>query len=385
MKYTSLAFLLSTVVSVFGQTETTIKSSVIKQIESYAHYSIKMEEWFKFQSKNDTFYRLVDTEVSSILSQPAYTRSTIIDQFDTTYQVATGIAYTSLSLRNNTYTYFEKKKEKNILYQEYIKRGLYLPLNYKSSFIKAFRLLPDTNKIFYILRHQEKFGSLQDSTTFIKLLYISKSDYMPMILEDWAYFEDGVQYTKQKLLYAEKWNKKDRFKFINSLDSSSNAYRTHLNGDSLLKIHYLKYKTHQLGDTMNSISGRVSLSHDSINLFSNGDSILVIDFSYTNCGPCINGIPSLNNLHQQYDSLGVGVFWVDPYSQDWPRIEKFTNYYKVKFPIIEVSYDYIYDYDIRGFPRLFVIKNGKLLYYHSGYSASIEKDVSKVLDKALGR
>jgi len=204
MKYTSLAFLLSTVVSVFGQTETTIKSSVIKQIESYAHYSIKMEEWFKFQSKNDTFYRLVDTEVSSILSQPAYTRSTIIDQFDTTYQVATGIAYTSLSLRNNTNTYFEKKKEKNILYQEYIKRGLYLPLNYKSSFIKAFRLLPDTNKIFYILRHQEKFGSLQDSTTFIKLLYISKSDYMPMILEDWAYFEDGVQYTKQKQLNAKK-------------------------------------------------------------------------------------------------------------------------------------------------------------------------------------
>ena len=385
MKNTLLPILLTTITSLFGQTEADIKSSVIKQIESFAHYSVKMEEWFKFQSNNDTFYRLVETEVSSVLSQPAYTRSTIIDQFDTAFQVATGIAYTSLSRKNNTYTYFEKKKEKNILYQEYIKRGLYLPLNYKSSFIKAFRLLPDTNKIFYILRHQEKFGSLQDSTTFIKLLYISKSDYMPMILEDWAYFEDGVQYTKQKLLYAEKWNKKDRFKFINSLDSSSKAYRTHLNGDSILNIHYLKHKTHQLGDTMKSISGRVSLSQDSINLFSNGDSILVIDFSYTNCGPCINGIPSLNNLHQQYDSLGVGVFWVDPYSQDWPRIEKFTNYYKVKFPIIEVSYDYIYDYDIRGFPRLFVIKNGKLLYYHSGYSASIEKDVSKVLDKALGR
>src|SRR5574343_913495 len=119
MQYTSLAFLLSTVVSVFGQTETTIKSSVIKQIESFAHYSVKMEEWFKFQSNNDTFYRLVETEVSSVLSQPAYTRSTIIDQFDTAFQVATGIAYTSLSLRNNTYTYFAKKKEKNILYQEY--------------------------------------------------------------------------------------------------------------------------------------------------------------------------------------------------------------------------------------------------------------------------
>ncbi len=385
MKNTLLAILLTTINSVFGQSEADIKSAVIKQIESYAHYSIKMEEWFKFQSRNDTFYRLVETDVSSILSQPAYTRSTIIDQFDTAYQVATNTAYTSLSQRRNTYTYFEKKKEKNINYQEYINRGLYLPLKYQSSFLKAFRLLPDTNKNFYILRHEEKLGSLQDSTTFIKLLYVSKSDFMPMILEDWAYFEEGVQYCKQRLIYAKKWDKKDRFKFLKSLDSTSNAYRSHLNGDSILQIYYLKYKTHQLGDTMKSISGRVSLSQDSINLFSNGDSILVIDFSYTNCGPCINGIPSLNNLHHRYDSLGIGVFWVDPYSQDWPRIEKFTNYYKVKFPIIEVNYDYIYDYDIRGFPRLFVIKNGILLYYHSGYNENTEKDVSKVLDKALGK
>jgi thiol-disulfide isomerase/thioredoxin len=205
------------------------------------------------------------------------------------------------------------------------------------------------------------------------------------MLEDWVYFEDGVQYTKQKLLFAEKWDKKERSRFIKDLDSTSLAYRTHLNGDSLLQLHYLKYKSHKLGDTMVPIFGRNSINKDSLNVFNNGDSILVIDFSYTNCGPCISSIPALNNLHDRYDSLGIGIYWLDPYKQDWPRIEKFTKFYKVKFPIIEIQYDYVYDYDIRGFPRLFVIKNGILIYYHSGYSEKMEKEVSKILDKALGK
>jgi hypothetical protein len=84
-----------------------------------------MEEWFKFQSRNDTYYSVVEAEVSSLFSQPAYTRATVIDQFDTSYKVATNTSYTSLSKRNNTYTYFNKQTEKKINYEGYIQRAYF--------------------------------------------------------------------------------------------------------------------------------------------------------------------------------------------------------------------------------------------------------------------
>lgn len=368
-----------------AQSEKTIKKSVYKQIKSYDHYTMRMEEWFKFQSGEDTFYRQVEAQISSLLSYPALTYSVVADRFDTTYQVATASEYTSLSKRNNTYAYFNNKKDKDILFIEYINRILYFPLEYRWKYLKKFSLSPDTSSKYYVLRLEEKIGNPQDTTIFIKHLYVSKTDYMPVMLEDWAYFEDGVQYCRQKLMYSAPMEKFNRTEFIHKLDSTSRAYRTHISSDSILQIRYQKYKVHQLGDTMKPISGRISLSKDSINLFEQGDSILIIDFSYTNCGPCIQGIPALNNLHHKYDSSGVAVYWVDPYKSDWPRIEKFSQFYKVSYPIVEVNYDYVYDYDIRGFPRLFVIKNGVLIYYHSGYSEAIEQEVIKVLELALGK
>lgn len=378
-------FFLLINISASAQSEKSIQKQVYKTIETYRNHHAVYEDWFKFQSGNDTFYHLKDSRVYFLLKTPTISQSISYSSYDTIMEVSMIDKHTSLSLKNGRYYHDDKKNNKHLDYYHYIKEQCFKPLRLKSKDLKTYKLQADTSSSYYILCHESVENNQMDTFKFKTVLYVRKSDYLPMIQESWVEFGGGFQYSLQKLRSIEALSSKGYGTFMRQSDSLSLAFRTHINGDSISNLYYQSYRNLEVGDTVVAISGYISLSTDSFNLFEHGDSILILDFSYTTCGWCIHSIPVLINLYDRYKNTGVALYSLDPFENDWPRIEKFVKHYGIRYPIVEIENLYNKDYGVRAYPTLFVIKNGILVYKHVGFSSNLEEEVIKAVEKALGK
>ncbi|MCC6818843.1 MAG: TlpA family protein disulfide reductase, partial [Bacteroidia bacterium] len=358
---------------------------VYKNIKKYRDHHAVYESWFKFQSGEDTSYSVIDIRLYTLIGQPAYSILTNITEYDTILSAKKPNYITSLYVHNDKYYTMNTDKYSLSVISNDIKDDVYKGIRKNKKSLKSFKLGPDTSVRYHILINNSEYKDKRDTVIYKTILYVDKTNMMPMIQEDWAWFDGGVQYSLQKLKSIEILDRNKLNYIVKEIDSLSSAFKTHINGDSLNEAFYAKFKKHQIGDTMKPISGKISMSNDSFNLFTHGDSILIIDFSYTTCGWCIYCIPALNALHQRYDSTGVAVYSVDPMKNDWNKIEKFVAYFKIKYPIVEIDYDFSYEYGVLGYPTLFIIKNGILVYMHRGFSENMEEEIIKEVNKALGK
>jgi hypothetical protein len=385
MKYLTIIIALLCFSSSAAQTKSQIRKAVQKNLDIYRDHHAVYESWFKFKSGDDTGYSIMDIRLYTILGQPAYIINKEINDYDTILGAKKTDYITTLYLKSNKYYTLSTDRYSLKTLANELKEDKYKGFRYNKKALKSFKLGPDTSTKYHILIQETEYKDKRDTILFKTLLYIDKTSMMPMIYENWAWFDGGVQYSRQKLIRIEAITNKNLLSVSREIDSLSAAFKTHISGDSLNEEFRAKFKKHQIGDTMMPISGRISQSKDSFNLFNHGDSILIIDFSYTTCGWCIYCIPALNALHKRYDSTGVAVYSVDPIKGDWKKIEKFVAYYKIVYPIVEIDYDYSYEYGVQGYPTLFIIKNGILIYMHRGFSEDMEKEIIREVEKALGK
>jgi thiol-disulfide isomerase/thioredoxin len=106
--------------------------------------------------------------------------------------------------------------------------------------------------------------------------------------------------------------------------------------------------------------------------------VVVVDFWATWCGPCIEGIPYLNELQRRYS--GENFQLLSFVEESHQTMDSFLTKRHIEYPIgLESSS--LDDYGITEIPDAFVIdQNGKIIWH--GNSASPEMD--KVIAKALG-
>lgn len=384
MKYFTLIIALFCISAGSAQTKSQIRKAVSKNIEKYRDHHAVYHSWFKFQSSEDTNFTIMDIRLYTLLNQPVYIINKEISSYDTVLGAKTSNAITTLYLKYDKYYTMTTERYNFSDISRDLKNDVYRGFNVSKKSLKSYQLGPDTSAKYHILIQDTEYKDKRDTVIFKTILYVEKTTMMPMIHENWAWFDGGVQYSLQRLKSVESLDRKQMKAFSRELDSLASAFKTHINGDSINEAFRAKFKKLQVGDTMMPISGRISQSKDSFNLFNHSDSILIIDFSYTTCGWCIYCIPALNALHQRYDSTGVAVYSVDPMKNDWKKIDKFVSYYKIKYPIVEIDYEYSYEYGVLGYPTLFIIKNGILIYMHRGFSEKMEEEIIKEVEKALG-
>lgn len=110
--------------------------------------------------------------------------------------------------------------------------------------------------------------------------------------------------------------------------------------------------------------------------------LLVLNFWFTGCKPCITEIPHLNRLVEE--NKGNPVTFIAPAPETESQIRKFLKRYPFGYTIIPSSLDYINELKVQNFPTHMVVdKEGIVRQVFIGYADDIKEKLQAEIDKLL--
>lgn len=127
-------------------------------------------------------------------------------------------------------------------------------------------------------------------------------------------------------------------------------------------------------------------SGETIDLDSLSGKLIVLDFWYKGCFPCMQSMPLLNKLHDKYSNKGLTIIGINPYQSDATKMLPFLEQQEMKHPNI-YSNTLPSLYGVFSYPTyVFLDQNLKVLRIQKGYSkeetsADFENWISNYLEK----
>lgn len=225
-----------------------------------------------------------------------------------------------------------------------------------------------------------------DSTEMMKTLraennyWINKQDFIPIqysIAYDMAMNNDTMyQYEKNVLTKYDLNNLKDESELkLSSIPSFIN-----------LK-DYKPYKAPELlpNDTIAPSWTLVSLKDKTVSLSDIKGKLVLIDFFYKSCYPCMLALPALQDLHERYNDKGLLVIGIDPYdTKEKDDIDNFLAKRGVTYTVLLGGKDVAKEYHVSAYPTMYLIdKNGKIILSQIGYGEGVEKELEEIITKNL--
>ena len=108
--------------------------------------------------------------------------------------------------------------------------------------------------------------------------------------------------------------------------------------------------------------------------------VVVLEFWATWCGPCVEGIPHLNELQRKY--AGKSFQLLTFVEEGHKTMDKFLKRTPVEYPI-GLESAALQDYGISGIPHAFVVNQvGKILWHGDPAEPEMEKAISSALNEA---
>jgi thiol-disulfide isomerase/thioredoxin len=110
--------------------------------------------------------------------------------------------------------------------------------------------------------------------------------------------------------------------------------------------------------------------------------VLVINFWFTACKPCIQEMPHLNKLVEEYKNTEV--VFLAPAPESESQIKKFLKKYSFDYDITPSSTDLIAEMNIENFPtHLIIDKKGIIRQVFIGYADDIKEKLQTEIDKLI--
>ncbi|NLA25221.1 MAG: TlpA family protein disulfide reductase, partial [Bacteroidales bacterium] len=96
--------------------------------------------------------------------------------------------------------------------------------------------------------------------------------------------------------------------------------------------------------------------------------IIVLDFYYTSCGPCILDIRNLVKLDSLFNDSDVCFIGINVADNDISRMQKFLIDRKIKYKNVYEGNDLANKYGFRGFPQILFIdsETNEILHHSTG-------------------
>jgi peroxiredoxin len=128
----------------------------------------------------------------------------------------------------------------------------------------------------------------------------------------------------------------------------------------------------------------MSLAGDSVSLKSLQGRVVIIDFFYKSCYPCMKALPAMQSLHDKYKDKGLTVVGIDPYDEKDSDIAEFLGKRNINYTILLCDKTLPTKYLVSGYPTVYVLdKDGKILSTHSGYSPTMEEELEAIIKEKL--
>ena len=118
-----------------------------------------------------------------------------------------------------------------------------------------------------------------------------------------------------------------------------------------------------------------------------GKNVIIVDFWYTHCPPCVRAMPALSELNDEMKDKGLKIFGlnsVDNQPDLLPNLDKFLQKRKLSYDIILTQPTVDLMYKIKGYPTMYVVdKSGKIAYVEIGFYEEKFKELKAKVEELL--
>ena len=209
--------------------------------------------------------------------------------------------------------------------------------------------------------------------------WINKDDFIPVqysnTFEDIMKGDTVVQYRMYSLAKYEINHLKDENIFI--LNSIPAYYK---------RKDYVPYRVPDLlsKGTVAPDWELLSTEDKKTSLNSLKGKLVLVDFFYKSCYPCLQALPALQSLSEKYKAKGLRVIGIDPLDKKEDNMPLFLSKQGVTYTVLLGGSDVAKNYHISGYPTMYLIdKNGKIVFIQAGYGNGIEKVLEDEIKKNL--
>ncbi len=107
------------------------------------------------------------------------------------------------------------------------------------------------------------------------------------------------------------------------------------------------------------------------------DKIIVLDFWFMKCKPCVEMMSIMEKLHQEFKDKNVVFLGINSTDKDIKALKEFLTAKNVTYPTLLVDKESVdkTKYGVMGYPIVFIIdKNQRITYKNVGLTIDISKD-----------
>ena len=115
--------------------------------------------------------------------------------------------------------------------------------------------------------------------------------------------------------------------------------------------------------------------------------VVILDFWYRSCYPCLKAMTALESLHQKYAEKGVLILGINSRDPSGKEVKDFLNSRNVHYnSLMDEKGRFASQINISGFPTLFLIDaaSKKILLAQGGYSEETEATLEALIREQLG-
>ena len=355
---------------------------ILKATATLETYSVTYKRQFKYPNEIDTVSELYQSSISRTDVDMYVGWHTIAYQRSNTPRsiaAANNQEIARLNYKENLY-YAQSYKDNPTKFISNLTTYLYQPFLYSKLELEAFTVSSE-NSDSYILSKTDTTKDQKQRVTLITKtnLTISKKTYLPVKETVISTRNGRSQFAAYELYNVQILPNTNYTRILTQADSFLTIIKKAPNGDSLKATRKDLYKKLKIGDTMTAFAGKAMDGAD-LKIDASKDSILIFDFFYTTCGPCIAAIPELNKVSEQFKGRGVSVIGINPFNTDWDHLPNFISDHSVAYQVIKTEKQVVYDYGVTGYPRLIVIKNGIIVKIYYGFAKGMDAELSKLIN-----
>ncbi len=343
---------------------------VVEDIQGSSYYDdtafSQHDTYFSFAGKRKRYFDYARSEVWLRNDSIFFTKIANLDS----------VIYLRSDSTKNSKEFIDRNRRRSIFFTEYGLPFMSPKLIFGYFVIHKKRIIEETERS-WMIEIQTRQG---DSSQMV--IEISKSDTLVLSMKSYFIDKDGWFYNESRILYQE---------FNQPAFSDPSLYQLPASGQAVYPdpadIPGISETTPnvQPGDPL-SLPPFPTIQGDTLSLSDFKGKVVLLDFWYIGCGPCVDALPALQQLQDKYKDQGLVVVGLETFQPDPAKISRFLQPRDVDYLQCYGSgvKEWSRQMQIQAFPTHFLLdREGRVVEVGSGYSPSLMRQSERRIVKLL--